>query len=319
MTIDILPDDVLLEIFACHVLEGPESCVQVSDTELWITLVHVCRRWRNIVFQSPRRLDIRIRCTARTRVTAMSNIWPALPIVIRDHYPNVNLGSLLTEGADNIFAAFELKDRVDQISFWSYPRFLLERISEPMLGSFPALTSLTITSMDKAVPAALFPETFLGGSAPRLRSCFLMGIPFPGIQKLLMSTNQLVELTLRDVPRPGYISPEAMGTCLSAMPHLKTFWLGFRSRKSIPDQLNHWQRPPPLTPAVLPFLTKFNFRGTSEYIEDLVSRIDAPLLYNVSIWLLYPRISGTPQLHDFLSRTQIFESCSAAVVTFYDE
>ena len=271
------------------------------------------------MFQSPRRLDLRIRCNARTRVTAMSNVWPALPIVIRDHYPNVNLGSLWTEGAENILDAFELKDRVDQISFWNYPGFLLERIAEPMLGPFPALTSLTITSRDKAVPAALFPETFLGGSAPRLRSCFLMGIPFSGIQKLLLSTNQLVELTLRDVPRSGYISPEAMGTCLSAVPHLKTFWLGFRARRSIPDQLNHWQHPPPLTPAVLPSLTKFNFRGTSEYMEDLVSRIDAPLLYNVSIWLLYPQTFDTPQLHDFLSRTQIFESCSAAVVTFYDE
>ena len=321
MTIDTLPDDVLLEIFAHYVLEGPGAYIQVDDTELWITLAHVCRKWRNIVFESPRRLSLRIRCTARTRVTVMSNVWPDLPIVIRDHYPNRRAGLpfLGPKGADNIIAALELKDRVHQISLSEYPSTLLESIVAAMLGSFPALTGLRITSRDDMIPITEFPEAFLGGSAPRLRSCLLVGIPFPGIRKLLLSTNQLVELTLREIPPSGYISPEAMVTCLSAMPNLKTFCLGFHRYKSIPDQLNHWQHSPPLTPAVLPSLTEFKFYGPSEYIEDLLSRIDAPLLYIVSIRLSYFPTFDTPQLHNFLARTQILESCSGADVTFYGE
>jgi len=222
------------------------------------------------------------------------------------------------EGADNIVAALELKDRVHQISLWNYPSPRLEWIAAAMMGSFPALTCLVITLTDETVADAVLSEAFLGGSAPRLRSCLLMGIPFPGIPRLLLSTNHLVSLTLRDVPHFGYISPEAMVTCLSAMPNLKQFWLGFSPRESIPDQPS--QRPPPLIPAVLPTLTDFGFEGAAKYIEDLLPRIDTPLLYNVYIYLFYPPIVfGTPQLHNFLARSHIFESCSGAVVEFYDE
>jgi len=234
VTIGTLPSDVLLEIFTHYLLEDSRS--YVDDTETWHTLVHVCRKWRKIVFESPRRLNIRIRCTARTRVTAMLNIWPELPIVIRDNYSNVYPGSPLMKDVDDIVAALELKDRVHQISLCDYPRPLLERFAASKLGSFPALTGLDITSRDDTITVALFPEAFLGGSAPRLRSCFLIGIPlFPGIQKLLLSTNQLVELTLGDIPHSDYISPEDVATCLSAMPKLKQFWLGFHSRESIPS------------------------------------------------------------------------------------
>ena len=110
-----------------------------------------------------------------------------------------------------------------------------------------------------------------------------------------------------------------MATCLSAMPKLKQFWLGSRSRESIPSQPNYWRLPPPPTPVVLTSLTEFGFKGASEYMEDLLPRINAPLIHNVSICLFYPLIFDTPQLYNFLSRTQIFESCSGTVVSFYDD
>ena len=312
---DTLPEDTLLEIFAHYLPKDSES--RVNDVDKWHNLVHVCRRWRNIVFESPRRLNLRIRCTARTRVRAMLNVWPDLPLVITDPYWSARPGRSLIEGADNIVAALELKDRIRQISFFNCPRFIWTRIMPAMLGSFPALTSLAITLEDETIVVGAFPEAFLVESAPRLRSCFLMGIRFPGIQKLLLSTNRLVDLTLRDTPYSAYISPEAMVTCLSAMVDLKTFWLEFPSRGSITDRLRHWQRRPPLTPAVLPSLTKFRYEGSCEYMEDLLSRIDAPSLSQVSLWLFYLPIFDTPQLHSFLARTRIFESCSKSVVTFY--
>ena len=311
--IDSLPDDALLEIFTHYLSEDTES--YIDDVETWHTLVHVCRRWRYIVFESPCWLNLRIRCTTRTRVTTMLSIWPALPIVIGEHYSDMYSELSFMRGANNIVAALELKDRLHQISFWNYPRFLWERIASVMLGPFPALTSLKITSRDDTIPVAVFPDAFLGGSAPRLRSCFFMGIPFPGIHKLLLSADQLVELTLRDTPHSSYISPEHMVTCLSAMPNLKTFWLGFRSCELIPNQSSRW----PLTPAVLPSLVEFSFKGASEYMEGLLPRFDAPLLQKVSIWLFYVPTFETPQLYNFLSRTQIFEACSGASVVFYDD
>ena len=191
-------------------------------------------------------------------------------------------------------------------------------IASAMLESFPALTSLKISLRDETIPVAVLPEAFLGGSAPRLRSCFLMGVPFPGLWKLLLSTNQLVELALRDTPHSGYISSEDMVTCLSAMPNLKTFWLEFHSRESNQDRSNCRQRPPPLTLAVLPCLAQFRFHGDCGYILDLLSQINAPFLSSVSISLFKIQIlDPILQLHSLLNCTQIFESCSGAVATFY--
>jgi len=58
VAIDILPDELLLEIFACYVQESQER-----DT--WHTLAFVCRRWRGIALGSPNRLNIRIFCSER--------------------------------------------------------------------------------------------------------------------------------------------------------------------------------------------------------------------------------------------------------------
>ena len=55
----MVPDDVLLEVFDFYVAGDMYS----KDREAWQTLVHVCRRWRSIVFGSPRRLDLQLVCT----------------------------------------------------------------------------------------------------------------------------------------------------------------------------------------------------------------------------------------------------------------
>src|SRR5712691_11345416 len=76
VNIDIIPDEVLLEIFAHYV-------GQAKWIGAWYTLVHVCRRWRLVVFSSSRRLNLQILCTARSPVVLL-DIWPAYPIVILD-------------------------------------------------------------------------------------------------------------------------------------------------------------------------------------------------------------------------------------------
>ncbi|KAH9974247.1 hypothetical protein BGW80DRAFT_172935 [Lactifluus volemus] len=60
-----LPDDVLLDIF--------KECLQLSEDHLsrpmaWHQLVHVCHRWRYIVFTSPLRLDLHLLCQTNTPV-----------------------------------------------------------------------------------------------------------------------------------------------------------------------------------------------------------------------------------------------------------
>ena len=75
MTVSGLPDDVLLEIFHFHVDRAPNE-------DAWYTLVHVCRRWRCIVFASPEQLHLCLVCTPDRLTKNTLAVWPSLPIVI---------------------------------------------------------------------------------------------------------------------------------------------------------------------------------------------------------------------------------------------
>src|SRR5712691_4508435 len=84
-----IPDEFLLKIFSFYVEESyeaydPDKFNSAKTLEKWRPLVHVCRRWRNLVFASPRRLNLRLVFTGRTPVREMLGLWPVLPIVIDD-------------------------------------------------------------------------------------------------------------------------------------------------------------------------------------------------------------------------------------------
>ncbi|KAI9453650.1 hypothetical protein BJY52DRAFT_1214031, partial [Lactarius psammicola] len=83
-TIDMLPDNVLLEIFD---LCRRALRYNILPAWRWHLLVHVCQRWRQIVFESPRRLKLQILCTRRTPVRKNLGIWPTFPIVVDYRYP----------------------------------------------------------------------------------------------------------------------------------------------------------------------------------------------------------------------------------------
>ena len=309
MTIDTLTDDALLEIFSFYLGEPSERI----ETEPWYTLVHVCRRWRSVVFESPRHLDVQLHYTPNRQVKVMLDIWPTLPIHISaDGYKSARWDS-----EDNLIAALEHTDRICQIQMKGFSCSKLENILTAMQKPFPALTSLDIgCSLFFPGAMAVIPQAFLGGSARHLQSCKFSGVEFPGIWPLLLTANHLVTLRLWDSPHSMRTSPEEMVAYLSMMPNLESLFIGFRSSQSPPDwpdQPNRHQ--PPLTRIVLPSLTKFHFLVTSEYIEDFVSRIDAPLLDKVDITFFDQPIFHTPQLHDFLARKEKFKAhCRGAMV-----
>jgi hypothetical protein len=62
VTIDALSDNVLLEIFDVYMDEYRFRTSSTGNTQHsydgWHTLVHVCDRWRCVVFASPRRLGM---------------------------------------------------------------------------------------------------------------------------------------------------------------------------------------------------------------------------------------------------------------------
>jgi len=301
VSIDILPDDVLLEIFDFYVTISQRYLYHEVRVSAWHKLIHVCQRWRYVVFDSPRRLDLRLLCTQRTPVTNMLAIWPALPIFISAASPSP------ASGVTNIISALRQHNRVCTIHISGVPNSLLKEfaaVQEP----FPALTELWLSSSDENVP--VLPDSFLGGS---LQNLTLLGIPFPGLPKLLLSTHDLVTLCLWSIPRSGYISPEAMGTCLSTLTSLEKLFLGFRSPRSQADRAS--QRPPPLTRVVLPALTSLQFTGDSEYLEDIVSRLEAPLLSYTEITFFNRLVFDTPLLRHFISRTEIVRAAYQADIS----
>ena len=272
------------------------------STEAWIILAHVCRKWRDIVFGSPYRLDVRLFFKASRSVRTMLDTWPPLPIDI--------WGSDLGQwNADNIVAALGHADRIDKIGLWDSSLFHVEQVLAAMQKPFPLLTELDVHFVDEWA-APVIPDSFLSGSAPLLRSLRLRRVqfPLPLLQNLLLSATNLVELRIRSIPNSGFISPEDMVVCLSGLNRLEEFELGFRTLRS--------RGPPPSTRCVLPALTSLVFLGSCEYLEDLITPIDSPLLDNLDVTVFHRPVLSTPQLAQFVDRTPKLKALHEARIVF---
>jgi hypothetical protein len=302
--IDVLPDDVLLEIFEFYMIMYP-SYRGKTDTEAWQSLVHVCRRWRSIVFRSPRRLNLQLFCTPETPARDTLDVWPALPLIIK--------GNMTLSSTDNVLAALEQSNRVCQVILRGLD-WQLEKVLAAMQVLFPELTDLRLFSDDETPRVIL--DSFLSGSAPRLQYFLLSGIPFPGLPKLLLSANRLVYLDLIDIPHSGYISPEAMVALLCALSSLDSLSLEFQSHQSHPE----WESrslPPPKR-SILPALDQFRFKGVTEYLEELVTFIDAPQLNLLYITFFNQIDFDFARLSRFINYTPTFTALNEAHVQFDD-
>ena len=61
--IDILPENTLLEIFDFYRLDAEKATpARPGLPWKWKRLAHVCRKWRHVLFMSPRRLGLQIYC-----------------------------------------------------------------------------------------------------------------------------------------------------------------------------------------------------------------------------------------------------------------
>ena len=304
VTINVLPDLALLTIFGFYMDD--------KKIETWQTLVHVCKKWRNIVFGSPRHLKLRLCCTGKQRRRKL-DVWPPLPIVVRSD----GHGRM-----DNIIAALKHNDRICGVhldSSWMSSS-TMEKVLAAMQQPFPALTSLELQGSRPPVISA----SFLGGSAPSLESLCLRNITFPGLPKLLLSATRLVNLQLQllDIPASGYLSPETMVTTLSVLTKLEKFHFSFDPPPSRPRRKR--QRQFPQTRTLLPALTGLRFEEAHQYFEDLMAQIDVPLLDDLYIFF---STLDTPPLTPFISRiikskphneAQVFFTESDVAIRFPD-
>ena len=282
-----------------------------TSIEAWQSLVHVCQRWRSLVLESRRRLKLQLYCTPETPARDKLDAWPALPLIVG--------GTMLSSGTDNIIAALEQTNRVCKVDLQVPADRRLERVLAAMQVSFPELTYLRLEPcpIREACEVPVIPDSFLGGSAPCLRYFTLRGIPFPGLPKLLSSATHLVDLTLSNIPHSGYISPKAMIALLSVLSSLRSLTLEFQSPQSRPD----WESPslPPPRRSILPALMRLEFKGVTEYLEELVIGIDTPRLYFLAIIFFNQIDFDTPRLAQFINCRPTLRALDKAHVQFGDD
>ena len=163
MSIDILPDDVLLRIFDFY----QKGCMHRLPE--WRDLRLVYGRWHQLIISSPRLLHLYLRCARRTPVRKNLGLWPTFPIII-DYvdYPNHKTQKCppSPDEEEDIFAALEHPDRISCLKL-PVTKLLSEKVAAVAQEQFPILTELSFVSGKDENVSAL-PSEFLGGCAPRL-------------------------------------------------------------------------------------------------------------------------------------------------------
>ena len=259
--------------------------------------MHTCRKWRRIVFATQAALHLRLFCTHGTPVQKGLDCWPTLPIVV--HYEGLPaLRSLTPEDEDNIMAALKHSDRVISINL-VITTSLLEKLST-IEGAFSELQDLVLLSRERE-PLTM-PSTFRWGQ--RLRRLHSTGIAFSAFLQPLYSSSStnLIDLQLHDAFLPWQFSPVNLKNVLSEMIGLRSLSLHFRSIANY-----HFPLPPYEIHAVLPVLTRLNYRGSMMYLEGILTIIDAPSLKDIEITSDDPFLSF-PKFKTFVDRIEMYRS-----------
>ena len=196
------------------------------------------------------------------------------------------------------------RDRIAGIDLSGLAGPQLEKCATLMQESFPVLRTLSLGSNADFPP--VISDGFLGGSAPRLQMLKLHNIPFTTLPSLLLSASNLVELRFSHSSNTGYISPDDMATCLSTLTRLRSVYITFHHSGSFPRH----HSPAPLTHsvlAVLAVLASLAFEGDSEYLEDLIARVNAPHINRLSLSFSYQTVFDVSQVPRFIHGSEMFK------------
>ena len=136
MTINSIPDTVLLEIFAFRLSSA-------NHTVTWQRLVKVCQRWQEIIYGSPRYLDLHYDCSNEKPFKNLSR-WPEFPLAL--HY---NISHHHKE-CDDLIAALKQPGRVHRVDLVvQHLDAGVDCVLKHMKVPFPALTDLNNMGPDR--------------------------------------------------------------------------------------------------------------------------------------------------------------------------
>ena len=296
--IEVLPEDVLLVIFDFYRLYSTKKSRRRPWK--WHRLAHVCRKWRHVISRSTRRLGLQILCECTAPIGDILDSWPTLPLVVKFWAGKPLRRRVRRAGFKfgNLMIALRYPDRLYEIDL-HVTSSMLASIIEVTQKPCQVLEIIRITVKAPTSSSILDCSAFLGGSAPHLREIKLDGVPLPftQIRQVLLSTNDLVELHLANIPNDVCFSPSDLVTGLSTSAQLKRLTVDFHSPPfSPPPSMTH--SPPRST--TLPSLMFLDFHGASEFMEEFVGRIELPALCNIAVRLFNDMLFEIPQFCRFI-------------------
>jgi hypothetical protein len=307
ISIDTLPDDVLLEVFDHYRNLSADHWARLQG---WYKLAHTCPRWRQLIFASSLRLNLQLRCTFGTPIADMINHSPPFPLIL-DYGPHL-LKTWTPADQDGLLFALQHLSRTHEIML-SAPQPTLAEIISTMLDAAPMLRRLILHTESTEF---VLPKGFLDGNAPQLRHLELHGVSLATLPPLLSSTTSLVSLILERVPSSVYFSPESLIAHIHTMPYLRTLSIGFLSAVHRPGLGNQRFLPPGQTSQArieLPALEQLVYRGVSAYLESLLARIRTPVIQDIDITLFNQLTLWVPRICTFISDLEPFQPTTARI------
>ena len=208
----------------------------------------------------------------------------------------------IRNGEDNIHLGLQQHDRVRRV-FLRAPSSSLRMWLEPMNKHFPRLRGLSLFSTTTEETSLVLPELL---QAPDLHHLSLHGVGLPKGLSLLSSMIGLSTLSLTHIRGSCYFPPGHLVTQLRGLPYLEELSIGFAipiPQLPLPSS-EEKLLPSPTLPVALPTLKRLTFRGEDDYLDNLIARIDTPLLEKLSLTLLYDIAFTLVNLTEFIHRTK---------------
>ncbi|VDB92217.1 unnamed protein product [Peniophora sp. CBMAI 1063] len=299
-SVGALPAEILSRIFALHALQQPpgeplwenddsEDPPSLSQMELgWITVTHVCRRWRNVALTDPSlwtRISFRL---GEHWVDEMFSRAGSAPIIYERLYDHKStLSSAERESSmlsTNLSRVKTLILRDDK-----YTGFMVPMIHEVLTVPAPHLLHLDL-SCAPASPLSLSPA-FLRENAARLVHVRLHNVALPCgpwrwdcLRVLKINAVTRFKPEPVDVPAEAHLafdfpSEKILFSALASMPLLERLELleCLPQRHASPDE------PAPSPPLRLPLLRSIYLSGSASECVNFIEATETPALRSVGV------------------------------------
>ena len=277
MTINRLPDEVLLEIFDSYRQTIDPYDRQWRKKSVWLNLAHACRRWHAVIFASSSRLDLGINVGPQKPDYIKKTLSSGLSIFIE--YKYYQFRNISGSALWRLRAALRYRDRVRKISFGGCA------VSAVSFGTFFKATNYhfpTLESLDLRLPYNReldIPATFLRGpdqSDLRLRCLKLSDASLSSVSGLLLSATALNDLKL-SLTSFDSSQGSSLLSYLQCMQSLRSLDLTTPSdRRGSQSDHSTYSTPNDIVPFLK--LTRFHFIGSKTFLDNFMSGLSAPSL-----------------------------------------